>query len=126
MKISKKDFNRLKALRDLVVFKWLCLNRTKSGIYLTDRAFDLRLQEGRFYFGQALKVGPLVKEIKPGDIFIFHEYSTVPFEGTLKEDQIYFIKEKSIYCKILDFEYLDALSLERLMTEDERDHLLNK
>lgn len=125
MKLTKEEVYKLQPLRDIVAFKWIFPKATKSGIVLPDTVANLRLKEGRFYFGKVLKVGPKVQQTKIGDIIFFHEYATTPFEGTYKEEEVYFIKEKDILGIIKDLEVKDIgpLTAQRLMTNKEREHL---
>jgi hypothetical protein len=54
------------------------------------------------YQGEAIEVGSKTSRIKKGDRFFIEEYSIENFEGSWKENKIYFVKEPEIKIKLLE------------------------
>lgn len=99
MKFSKLGKKKLKPLKDLVAFIWI-RPKTKSGFLIPDIYYSGGLRPGRFYLARVLAVGPKVKELKKNDIIMVHEYASETLNQEFREDEIYFIKEKFIRCKV--------------------------
>ena len=58
--------------------------------------FDLDLKIGKYFTGEVIAIGPKVTGIKLKDKILLSEYSIKNFEGTWKENNIYFIEERFI------------------------------
>jgi len=91
---------KLKPCKDLVAFIWVKPAKTNTGLVLPQNIFELRMEPGRYLLGRIIATGPKVRELKPGEYFIFSEYAMRNYEGSVKEDWVYFIREKDIHCKV--------------------------
>lgn len=121
----KNKGKKLRPLRDLVAFVWI-KPIYKGKILIPDTFHDLGPQSGltaglrlgRFLFGKVIVVGPEVKCLKTNDVIIVHEYGVNNYEGTWKEDIIFFMPLKDIKAKVLDFKKSEAIISDRKITKD--------
>jgi hypothetical protein len=97
-----KDFEKLsrpRVLRNLVAFKWLKPEKfSGTDFFVPDNIHDGG-GEGRLghrYTCEALAIGPEVKQIKPGDKFILHEYDKVDQGTPWVEDEVLFVEERVV------------------------------
>jgi len=100
MKYSDLGNQKLKPMKDLVALKWIPRKKMESGIFLPDTYFDFGLKLGQMYVCKVMAVGPKVKQVKPGDQVLLHEYSLKTFPGTWQEDTIYFTEEANLKAKV--------------------------
>ena len=89
-----KSAKNVKLLKNYVLFQ--CLDqKTKSGIVMPQNFRDIQLKKGKYLIGQVKKVGPEVRDLKPGFYIIFNQYSIennyLPNPG-----EYYIIKETEV------------------------------
>lgn len=111
MKLSELQNRKIRPTKDLIAFKWIKPHLRIKGIedfQLPENIAQLGpepgyndgLRVGRFYLGKVLAVGPRVSQVKENDILVVHEYGIKNYSGAWKDDQLYFIEERSCFLKL--------------------------
>jgi len=113
----------LKPLRNLVAFVWM-KPHWLSNLIIPDTVYDIKelpgqtegIRTGNFYLGRVLAVGPRIDEIMKDDLIIVHEFGPANYEGTWKENTVYFIEASWIQAKLLPEinEKADEIKIERI------------
>lgn len=89
----------MKVLDNIVSFKWI-RPEDSNHLLMSDEFYKVELRPFKIYQGEAIEVGTSVKFIKPGDRFLIEEYGIENFNGSWKENEIYFTKESEIKIKL--------------------------
>ena len=94
------SYKGLRPRKNYLIFQYL-EPKTKSGILMPQNYTDVRLKKGKFLVGLIKKVGPEVKDLKPGYYIIFNQYG---IENTLAPSpgQFYIIRETEIIAYFKD------------------------
>lgn len=118
--MNQSDILKLRPLRNLVAFVWV-KPHWLSELIIPDTVYDLKalpgqtegIRTGNFYVGKIIDVGPKVDEIKRDDLIVLHEFGIKNYEGSWKENVIYFIEAESIMCKLIP-DKNERINIERI------------
>jgi len=91
----------MKVLEDVIAFKWI-RPEDKNHLVMSNEFYEVNFRPAKIYQGEVVNAGSKVKHFKLGDRFLVEEYSLENFNGTWKEDQMYFVKESEIKIKLLE------------------------
>jgi hypothetical protein len=137
MKLKELGPN-FKAIKDVIAFKWLKpKDKIKSDlIFIPDivkespyEYSDQRL--GNKYTCQAISCGSECTEVKPGDVFILHEFNSIGQRGKWIEDNVFFCYEKNVSAIVPNGQDVTTLSgeiteaMEKHFSEDDGDIEVN-
>ncbi len=105
--------SKIKVLRDLVAFKWIKEDTfSGSNIIMPDIAHDGG-GEGRLgntYTGEAIAIGPDVKNTKPGMRFLIHEYDKAEQGEPWNDKNVLFCEEGVMQASIKSDEIVTSMA----------------
>jgi hypothetical protein len=117
MTLKDLETKTLKVLGDRIAFQWLA-PKTKSDIVIPENLMDRKFSVGRYFIGKVITVGRDVKDLLPGDCFVFNEYGVDSFTKYKSEDEVYFISRKEIKLQVeeVDRIYRDSKWIDKDVT----------
>jgi co-chaperonin GroES (HSP10) len=100
MKLTELQRKTIKPLQDIIVFKWLKVDKVaaKSSIILPESMHNGQGMDrmGHKYVCQVLAVGPKAVNLMVGDRFLLHEYDKIDQGTKWDVDDAMFVEEKAI------------------------------
>lgn len=112
----------------MVAFRWLKPKKHTGHIIVPDTVENARYEYndqrlGHKYVGEVLLCGPKTTGIKPGDIFVIHEYNKVDQGTPWKEEDVLFCEDKDIIALIIgNKENKDITTFSKEITQEMEDH----